>query len=305
MGPVRFEDVAIHFSREQWEMLAPWQQELYRAVMMENYELLVQLGQEAAKPELVSRLERGAEPYGPEQQDLERGAVPASTSTGKRSRRRAGRQRHQVSSQGDAEARGPSSSTLKAQASLAETDGPSPAAGSPACPGLGARESPLRCGQCGKSFARWQNLATHRCLHTAERLHGCAHCGKRFATCKVLQTHVRGHHAGGGPALAPTVGALHHAAWLRYHRCQLAGQHPHRCARCGKGFATTSRLATHRCVHLAERPFACAHCGKGFRLRTGLASHQGIHTRERPHASAVHAGAEGQAAFFFPGLGAR
>uniref|UniRef100_A0A8C3HNM2 KRAB domain-containing protein n=1 Tax=Chrysemys picta bellii TaxID=8478 RepID=A0A8C3HNM2_CHRPI len=36
--------VAVWFSREEWEMLADWQKELYRAVMLENYEHLFLLG---------------------------------------------------------------------------------------------------------------------------------------------------------------------------------------------------------------------------------------------------------------------
>ncbi|XP_059585410.1 zinc finger protein 92 homolog [Alligator mississippiensis] len=254
-GLVRFEDVAIHFSQEQWEMLAPWQQELYRAVMMENYELLVQLGQEAAKPELVSRLEWGAEPYGPEQQDLERGAVPASASTGKRSGRRAGRQRHRVGSQGDAEAQGPLSSTLKAQASLTKIDRPSPAAGSPARLGPGAHESQLQCRQCGKSFAHWQNLATHRRLHTSERSYACEACGKGFR-------------------------CVHH---LAAHRRTHTGERPFACPRCGQRFTQQANLRTHQAVHAGTRPFQCSQCGLRFAQHLALAQHQLLHSGECPH----------------------
>uniref|UniRef100_A0A8C3FWA4 KRAB domain-containing protein n=1 Tax=Chrysemys picta bellii TaxID=8478 RepID=A0A8C3FWA4_CHRPI len=41
-----FEDVAVYFSPAEWAALAEWQRELYRAVMMENYELVASLGED-------------------------------------------------------------------------------------------------------------------------------------------------------------------------------------------------------------------------------------------------------------------
>lgn len=39
-----FEDIAIYFSREEWEMLAEWQKELYQDVMKAHYDNLISLG---------------------------------------------------------------------------------------------------------------------------------------------------------------------------------------------------------------------------------------------------------------------
>ncbi|KAK1346451.1 hypothetical protein QTO34_000307 [Cnephaeus nilssonii] len=39
-----FEDVAVHFSEEEWKLLAPTQKILYNEVMQENYETVISLG---------------------------------------------------------------------------------------------------------------------------------------------------------------------------------------------------------------------------------------------------------------------
>ncbi|XP_058513632.1 zinc finger protein 568-like [Ochotona princeps] len=73
MGVVSFEDLAVDFTRAEWQGLDSAQRKLYRDVMLETYSCLESLGLCVSKPLVISKLEQGAEPW------LEEGALVASS----------------------------------------------------------------------------------------------------------------------------------------------------------------------------------------------------------------------------------
>nr|XP_060497100.1 zinc finger protein 39-like isoform X1 [Panthera onca] len=80
-GLVSFEDVAVNFTWEEWQDLDDAQRTLYRVVMLETYSSLVSLGHCIPKPEVIVKLEQGAEPWTVEE-PLEQSLPGLSVHTG-------------------------------------------------------------------------------------------------------------------------------------------------------------------------------------------------------------------------------
>ncbi|XP_075045959.1 uncharacterized protein LOC142106830 [Mixophyes fleayi] len=77
---VRFNEVAVYFSEEEWSLLEPWQKELYSNVMRDIHTALLSLGYTIVHPNVLCRIRRDSEPYISSQEEDRKGISFPSTS---------------------------------------------------------------------------------------------------------------------------------------------------------------------------------------------------------------------------------
>ncbi|KAL6055561.1 hypothetical protein STEG23_020543 [Scotinomys teguina] len=262
---VSFEDVTVNFTWEEWQNLDDTQRVLYRNVMLETYSSLVSLGQCIPKPELIFKLEQGAEPWTADESANQ--SLPGFCDVD------GNLTEHQKTYSGSKSCK--CLETKKTFTSKVDLK---------VHPRTLNQKKAHVCIQCEKLFSTKSSLTSHQRIHTGEKPYGCSKCDKTFRQKSALIVHER-THTGEKPFECYECGkAFQHNWYLKMHQRTHTGEKPYECKECGRAFLKKSYLRMHQGTHKSDKPYECEKCGKTFHNRSYFNMHHRTHTGEKPYA---------------------
>ncbi|XP_023592230.1 zinc finger protein 613-like [Trichechus manatus latirostris] len=312
-GTLSFEDVAVGFTWEEWQLLDLSQKDLYKDVMLENYNNLVSVGYQGTKPDSVFKLEQGETPWiveggihsgtspeeiwaidhmqrHPENQNelksLERCLqnFTLGDNFGLRKNLAFLTQRHNTF---DSHCR-----SLQSHLDFVIQNKRDIGKDSDEFSGYGKSSVHMKHDNtfpgikyhgCVKPSSAKSQLSGHPKTYTEEQPHKCSECGKVFSKRPLLLYHQR-IHTGDKPYVCSECGkAFTWESRLKRHQRSHIGEKLYGCNECGKSFSQKAYLIVHQRLHTGEKPHECSDCRRTFAFKSALTKHQRIHTGERPY----------------------
>ncbi|XP_069605380.1 oocyte zinc finger protein XlCOF7.1-like [Ranitomeya imitator] len=114
--------------------------------------------------------------------------------------------------------------------------------------------------------------------HEAKKSFSGLEYGNHFPSEKSLLKHQNIHSVKNNYSCSKCGKCFNKKSNLVSHQRTHTGEKPFSCSQCEKYFTRKSNLITHQRSHTGEKPFSCSECGKCFTEKSSLVKHQRSHT---------------------------